>query len=192
LITDDNPLGLDRTDPYAKDDITTVNQMHVPVNKPVIVRLSTKDVIHSFSLPTMRVKQDAIPGQVIPLWFTPTKTTDEMVAEMAEQFQLKSEGTSPKLFEGIALKDFVGKDSTVILKKGDVFSQDAVKLLLDAGVTQVLAAPNFTTEIACAQLCGLGHYRMRGYLSVDTKEAFDAWMSDQVAQLPRDSVTAVK
>ena len=188
LISDDNPLGLDRSDPNAKDDITTINQLHVPVNKPVIIRLSTKDVIHSFNLPTMRIKQDAIPGQVIPLWFTPTKTTDQMIAEMAEPFQLKQEGTSPKLFERIAIQDYIGKDSTVILKKGDVFTQDMVKPLLDAGVTQVLAAPNVTTEIACAQLCGLGHYRMRGYLSVDTKEAYDAWMKDQVSQLPHDSV----
>ncbi len=188
LISDDNPLGLDRSDPNAKDDITTINQLHVPVNKPVIIRLSTKDVIHSFNLPTMRIKQDAIPGQVIPLWFTPTKTTDQMIAEMAEPFQLKQEGTSPKLFERIAIQDYIGKDSTVILKKGDVFTQEMVKPLLDAGVTQVLAAPNVTTEIACAQLCGLGHYRMRGYLSVDTKEAYDAWMKDQVSQLPHDSV----
>ncbi len=188
LISDDNPLGLDRSDPNAKDDITAINQLHVPVNKPVIIRLSTKDVIHSFNLPTMRIKQDAIPGQVIPLWFTPTKTTDQMIAEMAEPFQLKQEGTSPKLFERIAIQDYIGKDSTVILKKGDVFTQDMVKPLLDAGVTQVLAAPNVTTEIACAQLCGLGHYRMRGYLSVDTKEAYDAWMKDQVSQLPHDSV----
>jgi cytochrome c oxidase subunit 2 len=189
LITDDNPLGLDRTDPYGKDDITTINQLHVPVGKPVIIRLSTKDVIHSFSIPTMRVKQDAIPGQVIPLWFTPILTTDQLVAEMAEQFQLRPERTSPKLFERIAIKDFIGKDSTVILKKGDLFSEDVVKLLLDAGITQVLAAPNVTTEIACAQLCGLGHYRMRGYLSVDTKDAYAAWMADQVAQLPHDSVS---
>ncbi len=188
LISDDNPLGLDRSDPNAKDDITTINQLHVPVNKPVIIRLSTKDVIHSFNLPTMRIKQDAIPGQVIPLWFTPTKTTDQMIAEMAEPFQLKQEGTSPKLFERIAIQDYISKDSTVILKKGDVFTQDMVKPLLDAGVTQVLAAPNVTTEIACAQLCGLGHYRMRGYLSVDTKEAYEAWMKDQVSQLPHDSV----
>ncbi len=188
LISDDNPLGLDRSDPNAKDDITTINQLHVPVNKPVIIRLSTKDVIHSFNLPTMRVKQDAIPGQVIPLWFTPTKTTDQMIAEMAEPFQLKQEGTSPKLFERIAIQDYTGRDSTVILKKGDVFTQEMVKPLLDAGVTEVLAAPNVTTEIACAQLCGLGHYRMRGYLSVDTKEAYDAWMKDQISQLPHDSV----
>ena len=189
LITDDNPLGLDRSDPYAKDDITTINQLHVPVNKPVIIRLSTKDVIHSFNLPTMRIKQDAIPGQVIPLWFTPTKTTDQMVAELAEPFQLTPDGTSPKLFERIAIKDYLGKDSTIILKKGDVFTQDMVKPLLDAGVTEVLAAPNVTTEIACAQLCGLGHYRMRGYLSVDTKKDYDAWMADQVSQLPHDSTT---
>ncbi len=188
LISDDNPIGLDRTDPNAKDDITTINQLHVPVNKPVIIRLSTKDVIHSFNLPTMRVKQDAIPGQVIPLWFTPTKTTDQMVAELAEPFQLTAGDTSSKLFERIAIQNYVGKDSSIIVKRGDVFTPDMVKPLLDAGVTRVLAAPNVTTEIACAQLCGLGHYRMRGYLSVDTKEAYDAWMKDQVSQLPHDSV----
>ena len=187
LISDDNPLGLDRTDPFAKDDITTINQLHVPVGKPVIIRLSTKDVIHSFNLPTMRVKQDAIPGQVIPLWFTPIKTTDQLVAEMAEPFQLNGEATSPKLFERIAIRDFAGKDSAVILKRGDVFSADLVKPLMDAGFKEVMAAPNVTTEIACAQLCGLGHYRMRGYLSVDTREAYDAWMKDQVSQLPNDS-----
>jgi len=190
LITDDNPLGLDRTDPNAKDDITTINQLHVPVGKPVIIRLSTKDVIHSFNLPTMRVKQDAIPGQVIPLWFTPVKTTDELVAEMAEPFDLKGDATSPKLFERIAIKDLAGKDSVAIVKKGDVFTSDVVKPLMDAGYTSVMAAPNVTTEIACAQLCGLGHYRMRGYLSVDTKEAYAAWMADQVSQLPHDSATA--
>ena len=134
-------------------------------------------------------KQDAIPGQVIPLWFTPTKTTDQMVAELAEPFQLTAGDTSSKLFERIAIQDYRAKDSTVILKKGDVFTPDMVKPLLDAGVTEVLAAPNVTTEIACAQLCGLGHYRMRGYLSVDTKEAYDAWMADQVSQLPHDSVS---
>ncbi len=189
LISDDNPLGLDRTDPFAKDDITTINQLHVPVGKPVIIRLSTKDVIHSFNLPTMRVKQDAIPGQVIPLWFTPIKTTDQLIAEMAEPFQLNGDATSPKLFERIAIRDFAGKDSAVILKKGDVFSADLVKPLMDAGYKEIMAAPNVTTEIACAQLCGLGHYRMRGYLSVDSKEAYDAWMKDQVSQLPHDSTS---
>ena len=73
LVAPDNPLGLDRQDPKAKDDITTINQLNLPVNRPVIVHLSTKDVIHSFSLQEMRVKQDAIPGMSIPVWFQPTE-----------------------------------------------------------------------------------------------------------------------
>ncbi len=115
LMSADNPLGLDRTDPAAKDDITTINQLNFPINKPVIVHLSSKDVIHSFSLIQMRVKQDTIPGESIPLWFTPTVTGD--------------------------------------------------------------------WEINCSQLCGLGHYRMRGFYSSKTQEAYDTWMKEQIAEL---------
>src|SRR5437867_1977245 len=64
-----NPLGVDRSDPAAKDDITTVNQLYLPVNKPIIVKLRSKDMIHSFGVPEFRVKQDAIPGLTIPIWF---------------------------------------------------------------------------------------------------------------------------
>jgi cytochrome c oxidase subunit 2 len=66
-----NFIGLDETDPASKDDIVTVNEMHVPVNKPVIVRLRSIDVIHSFHLPNQRVKQDAVPGLAIEIAFTP-------------------------------------------------------------------------------------------------------------------------
>ncbi len=115
LMGADNPLGLDRTDPAAKDDITTINQLVLPVNKPVIVHLTSKDVIHSFSLIQMRVKQDAVPGQTIPVWFTPIMTGD--------------------------------------------------------------------WEINCSQLCGLGHFRMRGAYSIKSEQDFDAWMKEQVAAL---------
>lgn len=111
-----NPIGLDKSDPNAKDDITTINQLYLPVNKPAIIYLTSKDVIHCFSLPLLRVKQDIIPGMKIPVWFTPIKT---------------------------------GK-----------------------------------YEIACAQLCGLGHYRMKGYLTVDTQEGFDAWLKAQQSSVP--------
>jgi len=122
-----NPLGLDRGDPAGKDDITTVNQLHLPVGRPAIIHLSSKDVIHSFNLPNMRSKQDAVPGLDIPLWFVPTVTTDQM--------------------------------------------------------RQRLHDDEFQYEIACAQLCGLGHYRMRGFLTVHTPEAYDAWLAEQAAQL---------
>lgn len=75
-----NPIGLDLDDPAAKDDITTVGQLRIPVEKPVIIHLTTKDVIHSFFLPIMRVKQDAIPGMSIPIWFEPTRTGDWQIA----------------------------------------------------------------------------------------------------------------
>lgn len=106
-----NPVGLDRDDADAKDDLVTINQLHIPVNKPVIVKLSSKDVIHSFFLPVMRVKQDAIPGMEIPIHFEATQTGE--------------------------------------------------------------------FEIACAQLCGLGHYRMRGTFKVDTAEEYAAFLAEQ-------------
>ena len=120
-----NPLGLDRNDPAAKDDVTTLNQLYLPVNKPIIVRLRSKDVIHSFGVPEFRVKQDAIPGLTIPIWFIPNVTTAEMRT-----------------------------------RKGN---------------------PEFQYEIACAQLCGLGHARMRGFVTVQTAEEFQKWMDEQVA-----------
>lgn len=73
-VASDNPLGLDLRDPAARDDVTTINELHLPVGRPAIVFLSSKDVVHSFGLPEMRVKQDAVPGLVQPVWFTPTRT----------------------------------------------------------------------------------------------------------------------
>jgi cytochrome c oxidase subunit 2 len=83
-----NPIGLDRDDPAAKDDIVTLNQLHLPVNRPAMIELSSKDVIHSFNLPHMRVKQDTIPGLRIPVWFEPTVTTEEMRVKLGQpEFQ---------------------------------------------------------------------------------------------------------
>jgi cytochrome c oxidase subunit II len=128
LISSENPLGLDRTDPAAKDDITAINQLTVPVNHPVLIHLTSKDVIHSFTLYEMRVKQDAMPGTDSPVWFIPTVTTDEM--------------------------------------------------------RKRLNRADFEYEIACSQLCGLGHYRMRGFLTVKSDAEYEAFLA-QEAQLLR-------
>jgi cytochrome c oxidase subunit 2 len=114
LVSATNPMGLDPDDPAGKDDIITLNQLHLQVDRPVIIHLTSKDVIHGLNLPVMRVKQDAIPGMEIPVQFTPNRT-------------------------------------------------------------------NFGPmgwEIACAQLCGLGHYRMRGQMTVHTKDDFVKWLKD--------------
>ena len=74
LVTASNPLGLDRKDPAGADDLLATGEIHIPINRPVIVEVSSRDVIHDFCIPNMRVAQDAIPGTVIPLWFVPVKT----------------------------------------------------------------------------------------------------------------------
>ena len=73
LIASDNVFGVDPADPAGKDDIQILNEIHVPVNKPVLIYLSSKDVIHSLKLIAMRLTQDAIPGLRIPCTFTPNK-----------------------------------------------------------------------------------------------------------------------
>ena len=55
------------------DDLQMDNELHVPVGKVVRVTLKAKDVIHSFFLPNLRLKQDAVPGREIQAWFEATK-----------------------------------------------------------------------------------------------------------------------
>jgi cytochrome c oxidase subunit 2 len=66
-----NPLGLDPTDPHAADDIAT-SELVLPSNREVDLRLNAQDVIHGFFIPELRLKQNAIPGQIIHIHFTPT------------------------------------------------------------------------------------------------------------------------
>ncbi len=73
LVSDTNIFGVDPEDPAGKDDVVVLNEMHVPVGKPVIAYISSKDVIHSFKIPSMRLTQDAIPGMRVPVHFTPTR-----------------------------------------------------------------------------------------------------------------------
>ena len=114
LVGPTNFIGLDENDPDAKDDIVTIGDMHIPMNKPIIVRLRSKDVIHSFFLPNFRVKQDAVPGLSIEVPFTP---------------------------------DTAG-----------------------------------SWEIACAELCGNNHFKMKGKITVDASDAdFEKWMKEQLA-----------
>ncbi|MGV3774746.1 MAG: cytochrome c oxidase subunit II [Verrucomicrobiales bacterium] len=80
LVSPQNPLGIDPADPLGADDATsTMNDIVVPVNKPVIAHISSKDVIHSFQIKPMRVTQDAIPGMSIPIWFTPNRVGEYMI-----------------------------------------------------------------------------------------------------------------
>ncbi len=97
---------------YTTSGVTALNRVRVPVNRPVRVTLSSKDVIHSFFLPNLRVKQDALPGMKTSLMFQAVKT-------------------------GIY-------------------------------------------DIACAEFCGLAHYRMKGFLTVMEPAEFDGWLTGEI------------
>lgn len=92
----------------TSDDFTLNSELHVPMGKDVRVTLRSQDVVHSFFLPNTRLKQDAVPGRAIDVWFNVTKTG--------------------------------------------------------------------TYELACSELCGFGHYTMRGQLIVHTPADYDQWL----------------
>lgn len=109
-----NFFGLDpQNDTAARDDIVSASLV-VPVDRPILLTMHSKDVGHSLFIPQMRLQQDFVPGLIIPVHFTAT------------------------------------------------------------GLTK--------TEIVCTQLCGLGHYNMRAYLEVLSKDDFAKWLTDQAGQ----------
>lgn len=95
----------------TQDDIHAVNDLHLPVNEEILVSLKSMDVLHSFFLPNLRVKQDAVPGSNIPVWFRATETGQY--------------------------------------------------------------------DLVCAELCGWGHYKMKGRVTIESREKFDAWLQQQ-------------
>jgi cytochrome c oxidase subunit 2 len=107
LISMTNPIGIDPDDSAGRDDHLELNNVYLEVNRAASVVLRSKDVLHSFYVPHFRVKQDAVPGMRIPIWFVPTRAGD--------------------------------------------------------------------FEIACAELCGLAHYRMQGRVHVLSSDAFATW-----------------
>ncbi len=106
---------------HTADDVHRVNDLHFVKDKPTLIQLQSKDVLHSFFLPQLRVKQDAVPGLKIPVWFD---------ADQAGKY-----------------------------------------------------------ELACAELCGWGHYKMRGNVTVHATQAeFDDWLRTAAREQGRDQV----
>lgn len=83
LIDNQNEMGIDLSDENAFDDFINVSELHVPVNKPVLLKIRARDVLHSVFIPHMRVKMDAVPGMPTKFWFVPDKTTAQMRADLS-------------------------------------------------------------------------------------------------------------
>lgn len=80
----ENPLGLDNSDPHAKDDIVT-SELHLPKDKQVLFKIRARDVIHSVYLPHFRVQMYAQPGMDNTFKFTPTISSDEMKEQVGNE-----------------------------------------------------------------------------------------------------------
>jgi cytochrome c oxidase subunit 2 len=80
LITDDNPLGVDTNDAASKDDIIA-KELHLPVNSKILLKIHSRDVIHSAYLPHFRTQMNAVPGMTTEFFFEPTITTADMKKE---------------------------------------------------------------------------------------------------------------
>ncbi|WP_420151317.1 cytochrome c oxidase subunit II [Spirosoma sp.] len=78
LIDNNNETGIDYTDESSFDDFTSTSELHIPVNKPILLKIRARDVLHSVFIPHLRVKMDAVPGMPTRFQFTADKTTDEM------------------------------------------------------------------------------------------------------------------
>jgi cytochrome c oxidase subunit 2 len=103
------------------DDVLIVNDLHVPTNEEVVLKIKSQDVLHSFFLPNLRLKQDVVPGMKQHVWFKTTRT--------------------------------------------GVF------------------------DIVCAELCGWGHYKMRGRLTVESRDDFNRWLDLQSREQNRAEFT---
>jgi cytochrome c oxidase subunit 2 len=103
--------GADGKQGTTDDDLFIVNDLHVPLNEEVVLQIESQDVLHSFFLPHMRVKQDVVPGMKQYVWFQPNR---------------------PGVY-----------------------------------------------DIVCAELCGWGHYKMKGRLTVESRDDFDRWLNEQ-------------
>jgi cytochrome c oxidase subunit 2 len=93
----------------TEDDVQVVNDLHLPVNEEIVLKIKSQDVLHSFFLPNLRIKQDVVPGMKQFVWFRANKS----------------------------------------------------------GVY----------DIVCAELCGWGHYKMRGRITLESREDFDRWLT---------------
>ena len=186
----DNPIGLDREGP-GLDDIVTLNQLYLPKGKLVKIRLTSKDVIHSFALPEMRVKQDAIPGMEIPIFFTPTMSSDEFEVECNREFL--SQGKEYRYGEIFTDNNNNGRydegEKFIDKPNGEYNGEKYIDLdgngIYDEGEPYrdlgdgIWNAPR-GYEIVCAQLCGLGHYRMAGYMTILETDEFNLWYENKM------------
>ncbi|MAZ23292.1 MAG: cytochrome C oxidase subunit II [Euryarchaeota archaeon] len=146
-----NLVGIDSTDPNGDDDIV-VQELHLPVDRQVVFRIRSQDVLHSMYMPHFRAQMNAVPGMINQFAFTPNVTTRDM--------RLRKE-----------IVDKVKKINNIRFEKSKE---------LTAQGDFPLDPYEFDFLLLCNKVCGASHYNMQMKIVVETQEEFDDWLNEQL------------
>ncbi len=145
-----NTLGVDVSDVYGKDDKIT-NELHLPVNRKVIFKMRSQDVLHSAYMPFFRAQMNVVPGMITEFSYTPTLTSEEM-------------RNSEFMVEKVATINKIRKEKS--------------KKLVAAG-DEALETYTFDYYLLCNKICGTSHYNMQMKIIVESEEDYEAWLKTQ-------------
>ena len=146
-----NPIGIDSSDPNGMDDFVVTQEFHLPVNRKVIFKLRSQDVLHSAYMPHFRAQMNCVPGMITEFSFTPTKTTDEM--RMNSDVVDKVNRINKIRFE----------NSKSLTAKGE----------------ESLEPYQFDYLLLCAKICGTSHYNMQMKIVVESEKDYEKWVAKQ-------------
>ena len=146
-----NLVGIDSTDPNGDDDIV-VQELHLPINRQVVFRIRSQDVLHSMYMPHFRAQMNAVPGMITQFAFTPNVTTTEM--------RLRKEVVD----KVIKINNIRFQKSQELTAKGE-FPLDPYE---------------FDFLLLCNKVCGASHYNMQMKIIVETEEEFEDWLDEQI------------
>ncbi len=148
-----NSVGIDSSDPNGWDDIVVTQEFHIPVNRKIIFKMRSQDVLHSAYMPHFRAQMNCVPGMITEFSFTPTKTTAEM--RMNSDIAAKVERINKIRYD----------NNQKLLAKGE----------------EGLDPYQFDYLLLCAKICGTSHYNMQMKIVVDTEKDYNKWISSQSA-----------
>ncbi len=145
-----NTLGIDASDNYGKDDKVTT-ELHLPVNRKVIFKMRSQDILHSAYMPFFRAQMNVVPGMITEFSYTPTMTSEEM-------------RNSDFMVEKVATINKIRKEKS--------------KKLVAAG-DEPLETYVFDYYLLCNKICGVSHYNMQMKIVVESEEDYEAWLKTQ-------------
>ena len=192
----------------AEYDASTIKLLHLPFGDKALLHLRSKDVIHSLFIPHMRVKQDVVPGIRLRTWFEPSRM--KLIEIHGPQSQDgRNPDRSPRMVQPFVWvndpKEFEAggayfNERIAVSAVQNYVHHDGLYRVLDRDGTphpvRVLHQGKIMTgqswesckyalgifDIACAELCGMGHYGMKAYLVVEPRSSYENWLEDQLGE----------